>query len=152
MITTDKIFFSAFRDNVVNEMNYGDSLKALCCLLATYGNVSIRKTGERISSLTDGMITISTGTISGLSKELRAKTNRERTVIINRLMKSPSLHNDATSIRISGERCLTKMKEYVISYKRLLVWNSLFFRGRTRMTDDTGTGYHGSSDRLSDKC
>ena len=101
---TNKIIFSAFPDNVVNEMNYGESLKALCCLLTTYGNVSIRKTGELISSLTDGMITISTGTIAGLSKELQAKTNSERTVIINRLMKSPSLHNDATGIRINGER------------------------------------------------
>lgn len=101
---TNQIIYSAFPDNVVNETNYGESLKALCCLLTNYCNVSIRKTGELISNLTNGEITISTGTIAGLAKELRAKTVNDKNEILIKLMKSPALHSDATGIRISGEK------------------------------------------------
>lgn len=101
---TKQIIYSAFPDNVVNEMNYGESLKALCCLLTNYCNVSIRKTGELVSNLTDREITISTGTIAGLAKELRTKSESSRNEILNKLMKSPALHSDATGVRINGEK------------------------------------------------
>lgn len=101
---TKQIIYSAFPANVVNEVNYGEGIKALCCLLTTYCNVSIRKTGELIRELTDGKLKISTGTIAKLPEELKDRTEKERRQIISRLMASPCLHSDATSIRISGEK------------------------------------------------
>ena len=101
---TNKIIYSAFPANVVNEVNYGEGIKALCCLMTTYCNVSVRKTHELMRSLTDGKLNISAGTISNLPKELKNKTAEERTEIIQRLMKSGCLHSDATSIRINGEK------------------------------------------------
>ena len=101
---TNEIIYSAFPANVVNEVNYGEGIKALCCLMTSYCNVSIRKTGELISSLTDGKLHISTGMIAGLPSELKKKTEKDRIEIIYRLMQSPSLHSDATGIRINGEK------------------------------------------------
>lgn len=101
---TNKIIYSAFPANVVNEVNYGEGIKALCCLMTTYCNVSIRKTREMIRSLTDGTLNISVGTIANLPKELKSKTAEERTEIIKLLMGSDCLHSDATSIRINGEK------------------------------------------------
>lgn len=115
---TNKVIFSAFPDNVVNEMNYGDGLKALCCLLTTYCNVSIRKTGELIRDLTKDEITISTGTIAGLTKELGNKTKDDRIEIIKKLWKAPSLHNDATGVRINGE----KWNIYVTASKKETIY------------------------------
>ena len=101
---TNEIIYSAFPVNVVNEVNYGEGIKALCCLMTSYCNVSIRKTGELIRSLTDGKLNISTGMIAGLPSELKKKTEKERIEIIHRLMQCSSLHSDATGIRINGEK------------------------------------------------
>lgn len=101
---TKQIIYSAFPENVVNEVNYGEGVKALCCLLTSYCNVSIRKTGELLKSLTDGKLNISVGTIASLPKELKCRMNEERIEIISKLMAFPSLHSDATGIRINGER------------------------------------------------
>jgi hypothetical protein len=101
---TKQIIYSAFPANVINEVNYGEGIKALCCLLPSYCNVSIRKTAELIRSLTDNRLNISTGMIARLPKELKDKTEEDRKEIIHRLMNSPALHSDATGIRINGER------------------------------------------------
>ena len=101
---TNRKIYSAFPENVVNEVNYGEGIKALCCILPTYCNVSIRKTAELIRSLTENRLNISTGMIAGLPKELKNKTEEDRKEIIGRLMGSAALHSDATGIRINGER------------------------------------------------
>ena len=101
---TDRIIYSAFPANVVNEVNYGEGIKALCCLLPSYCNVSIRKTAELVRSLTDNKLNISTGMIAGLPKELKDKTEEDRKEIVRRLMSSATLHSDATGIRVNGEK------------------------------------------------
>ena len=101
---TKRIIYSAFPANVVNEVNYGEGIKALCCILSSYCNVSIRKTSELIRSLTDNRLNISTGMIARLPKELKNKTEEDRKEIIHRLMCSPALHSDATGVRINGEK------------------------------------------------
>ena len=101
---TDRIIYSAFPANVVNEVNYGEGIKALCCLLPSYCNVSIRKTAELVRSLKDNKLNISTGIIAGLPKELKDKTEEDRKEIVRRLMSSASLHSDATGIRVNGEK------------------------------------------------
>lgn len=101
---TNKIIYSAFPANVVNEVNYGEGIKALCCLLPSYCNVSIRKTAELVRSLTDNKLNISTGMIAGLPKELKDKTEEDRKEIVRRLMSSATLHSDATGIRVNGEK------------------------------------------------
>ncbi len=101
---TNKIIYSAFPANVVNEVNYGEGIKALCCLMTTYCNVSVRKTQELIRSLTDRKLNISVGAIANLPKELKRKTAEDRAEIIKLLMGSSCLHSDATSIRINGEK------------------------------------------------
>ena len=62
----------------MNDVNYGSSVKALAFLLNNHYNVSIAKTKQCISDITNGVINISTGTIYNLSTEFSASTEAER--------------------------------------------------------------------------
>ena len=59
-----------FPDGVVNEVNYGGTVKAISFLLNNRCGVSIDKIRELLSDMTDGQLQISKGMINGLSKEL----------------------------------------------------------------------------------
>ena len=118
-IETGRMIYSAFPSNVVNEMNYGEGIKALCCFLTSYCNVSIRKAETLIKSLTGDKVTISTGTIYALTKELADKTKAERDEIVSGLLKSPYLHNDATGVRING----SKWNIYVTANEDGVIYN-----------------------------
>lgn len=55
-----------FPAGIVNDVNYGSSVKALAFLLNNYYNVSIAKTKQCISDITKGVVNISTGMICNL--------------------------------------------------------------------------------------
>lgn len=93
-----------FPAGIVNDVNYGSSVKALAFLLNNYYNVSIAKTKQCISDITKGVINISTGTISNLSSEFSAATEAERTKIFSLLTHAGSLFSDATVSNINGKR------------------------------------------------
>lgn len=93
-----------FPAGIVNNVNYGPSLKAFAFLLNNYYNVSIDKTRQCISDLTNGVVSLSAGTICNLSKEFSAATEDERARIFSRLIHSNVLYSDATVSNINGKR------------------------------------------------
>ncbi len=93
-----------FPDGIVNKVNYGPSIKAFAFLLNNYYNVSIAKTRQCISDLTNGMVTLSTGTICNLSSDFSSATESERAKIFSLLTHSDVLYSDATVSNINGTR------------------------------------------------
>ena len=96
------ILYSAFPSNVVNEVNYGKGIKALCCILTSYCNVSIRKTSSLLKELTGDQIHISVGTIAGLPGDLSSRTAEDRLQLRRNMMSAPFMNHDATAVRING--------------------------------------------------
>ncbi len=93
-----------FPEGIVNDVNYGSSVKALAFLLNNYYNVSIAKTRQCISDITKGVVNICTGTIYNLSSEFSASTEAERAKIFSLLTHSNVLYSDATVSNINGKR------------------------------------------------
>ena len=93
-----------FPAGIVNDVNYGSSVKALAFLLNNYYNVSIAKTKQCISDITKGVVNISTGTIYNLSEEFSVSTEAERAKIFSLLTHSEVLYSDATVSNINGKR------------------------------------------------
>ena len=106
-----------FPDGVVNDVNYGSSIKAFAFLLNNYYNVSISKTRQCISDLTKGIVTLSTGTICHLSSVFSAATESERAKIFSLLTHADVLYSDATVSNVNGSRkavILCTDKEHVL--------------------------------------
>ena len=106
-----------FPDGVVNDVNYGSSIKAFAFLLNNYYNVSISKTRQCISDLTKGIVTLSTGTICHLSSVFSAATEPERAKIFSLLTHADVLYSDATVSNVNGSRkavILCTDKEHVL--------------------------------------
>lgn len=102
-----------FPPGVVNDVNYGGSIKALAFLLNNHCNVSIDKTRELLSELTDGKVEISKGMINGLSKDFSEKTASEQRELFSDLLLSPVMNTDFTNGRLNGKNvqvaiCSTK--------------------------------------------
>ena len=94
---------AAFPEGVVNDVNYGGSVKAFALLLNNYCNVGIDKTKDFLVELTDGKLELSKGMISGLSKKFSLKTEKERKEIWNDLLLSPVVNADFTAGRVNGK-------------------------------------------------
>ncbi len=108
---------AAFPKGIVNQVNYGPSLRAFAFLLNNYYNVSISKTGQCISDLTRGLVKLSTGTISNLASAFSAATKRERAKIFSLLSHADVLYSDSTVSNVNGSRkavILCTDKEHVL--------------------------------------
>ena len=93
-----------FPAGIVNDVNYGPSVKAFAFLLNNYYNVSINKTRQCISDITNGIVNISDGTIANLSEAFSAATEKDRAKIFSLLTHSNVLYSDATVSNINGKR------------------------------------------------
>lgn len=93
-----------FPEGIINDVNYGPSLKGFAFLLNNYYNVSICKTKQCISDLTHGIVSLSTGMINHLSAEFSAKTEPERKKIFSLLAHSKAIYSDATVSNVNGTR------------------------------------------------
>lgn len=93
-----------FPAEIVNDVNYGSSVKALAFLLNNYYNVSVAKTRQCISDVTKGVVNLSTGTIANLSAEFSAATEIDRAKIFSLLTHSNVLYSDATVSNVNGSR------------------------------------------------
>lgn len=102
-IQTGKKIYSPFPDEAVNEINYGPSIKAAAALLNNYCNVSVRKTSEFFSELSDGAIQLSAGFISQLKQEFSTKSKEDREKIFKALVRGPYLNADTTFTRVNGK-------------------------------------------------
>lgn len=92
-----------FPAGIVNEVNYGGSVKAFSLLLNNYCNVSIDKVRNFLSEITEGEIQISKGMINGLSKEFSKKTEAEQRKSFSNLLLAPVMNTDFTNARLNGK-------------------------------------------------
>ena len=93
-----------FPDGIVNDVNYGPSVKAFAFLLNNYYNVSIAKTKQCISDITKGVVSLSTGMICSLSSAFSAATQADRTKIFSLLTHADVLYSDSTVSNVNGSR------------------------------------------------
>jgi len=93
-----------FPDGVVNDVNYGGSVKAFAFLLNNRCNVSVANVADFLSELTGGELRISTGMINGLSKEFSMKTVKDQQQMFADLLLSPVMNTDLTTVRVNGQR------------------------------------------------
>ncbi|MDE6063836.1 MAG: transposase [Lachnospiraceae bacterium] len=104
-----------FPDGIVNDVNYGPSVKAFAFLLNNYYNVSIAKTKQCITDITKGSVSLSAGMICNLSSAFSAATEPDRANIFSLLTHADVLYSDATVSNVNGTRktvtlCTDKMQ------------------------------------------
>ena len=102
-LKTGQRVHAEFPAGVINDVNYGGSVKSLVFLLNNNCNVSIDKTREFLSELTGNQLNISNGMINGLSKTLSGKTEAEQKTIFSELLRAPVLNTDFTNARVNGK-------------------------------------------------
>ncbi len=102
-VHTGQRVHAAFPDGVINDVNYGGSIKAFTFILNSRCGVSIDKVREFLSDITEGELQISKGMINGLSKEFSTKTEAEQKKAFADLLLSPVLNADFTNARVNGK-------------------------------------------------
>lgn len=100
---TGERIHAEFPPGVVDEVNYGGSVKAFLFLLNNDCCTSIDKSRKFLSDLTDGRLNISKGMVNMLSREFAKKTQQERKAVSADLLLSPVLHTDCTNARENGK-------------------------------------------------
>ena len=100
---TGERIHAEFPAGVVDDVNYGGSIKAFLLLLNNDSCTSIDKSRKFLSDLTDGRLNISKGMVNRLSREFAAKTHQERKEISAGLLLSPVLHTDCTNAKENGK-------------------------------------------------
>ena len=111
-----------FPEGVVNDVNYGGSVKAFAYLLNNYCNVSIANVSEFLADLTGGDLRISQGMINNLAKEFSEKTGHEQRVMFADIQRSPVMGADFSETNINGK------KNYVLV---TVTHNGVMFSART---------------------
>jgi len=101
-IPTGQRVHADFPEGLVDEVNYGGSVKALAFLLNNLCNVSILKASALISELTGGELNISAGMLNGLSRQFSLRTEAEQRKAFADILLSPVINTDFTSARVSG--------------------------------------------------
>ena len=96
---------AAFPDGVIDDVNYGGSIRAFLFLLNNDCCTSIDKSRQFLSDLTGGKLNISKGMISRLSREFALKTEAERRSAYADMLLSPIMHTDCTNARENGKNC-----------------------------------------------
>lgn len=92
-----------FPASIVDDVNYGGSIKAFLFLLNNDCCTSIDKSRKFLSDLTDGRLNISKGMVNKLSREFATKTHQERKAMFADLQLSPVLHTDCTNAKENGK-------------------------------------------------
>lgn len=100
---TGKLVYADFPVGVENDVNYDGSVKAFAFLLNNHCNVSMDKTRQFISEVTDGALQISKGMVCGLSREFSKKSKVEQAEAFSSLVVAPVLHVDFTSAKVNGK-------------------------------------------------
>ena len=102
-LSTGQRVHANFPSGVVNEVNYGGTIKSFVFLMNNHYCVSIDKVREFLAELTDGELQISKGMINGLSKEFSTKTEKEQKQAFSDLLLSPVMNTDFTNARVNGK-------------------------------------------------
>lgn len=102
-IKTGKLVYADFPAGLENDVNYDGSVKAFAFLLNNHCNVSMDKTCEFISEVTDGALQISKGMVCGLSREFAKQSKVEQAEVFSALVVAPVLHVDFTTAKVNGK-------------------------------------------------
>lgn len=100
---TGEICHAQFPAGVIDDVNYGSSVKAFLFLLNNDCCVSIDKCRDFLKNLTGGKLEISKGMISKLSQEFAEKSEPLRKTAASELFLYPVLHTDCTNVRVNGQ-------------------------------------------------
>ncbi len=92
-----------FPAGVVDDVNYGGSVKGFLFLLNNDCCTSTDKSRKFLSDLTDGRLNISKGMVNKLSREFAQKAEQERKTMFADLLLSPVLHTDCTNAKENGK-------------------------------------------------
>lgn len=93
---------AAFPAGVKDDVNYDESMKAVLFMLNSRCNVSLQKTAEFVSNVTDGALSPCVGMISGLCREFASKSKQEQDDLFKALLDAPVMHVDGTVARVNG--------------------------------------------------
>ncbi|NLP17681.1 MAG: transposase, partial [Firmicutes bacterium] len=102
-VRTGQRVHADFPAGVLNDVNYGGSIKAAALLLNNRYGVSIDKVREFLAQITDGELKISKGMINGLCREFSAKTEAEQKKAFADMLLLPVLQADFTNARVNGK-------------------------------------------------
>lgn len=94
---------AAFPAGVIDDVNYGGSVKAFLFLLNNDCCTSIDKSRKFLSDLTGGKLNISKGMINKLSKEFALKSEQKRKAMFADMLLSPVMHTDCTNAKVNGK-------------------------------------------------
>lgn len=100
---TGERIHAEFPAGVVNDVNYGGSVKAFLFLLNNDCCTSIDKSRKFLSDLTGGKLNISKGMINKLCREFSAKTEQKQKKLFADLLLSPVMHTDCTNAKVNGK-------------------------------------------------
>lgn len=103
-LETQETYYPPLPGKTDNELEYGDSIKAMAFLMNNVLHVPLRKTNQFFQWASEGAMknAPSIAWINGLTKEFAAKTETEREEMFNRLMTGEVLYTDQTTVRING--------------------------------------------------
>lgn len=93
---------AAFPAGVRDDVNYDESMKAVLFMLNSRCNVSLQKTAQFVSNVTDGALSPSVGMISGLCREFSLKSKKEQDDLFKALLDAPVMHVDGTAAKVNG--------------------------------------------------
>lgn len=99
---TGERIHAEFPCGIVDDVNYGGSVKAFLFLLNHDCCTSIDKSRKFLSDLTEGKLNLSKGMVSRLSREFACKSEQERRKIFSDLLLSPVMHTDCTNAKVNG--------------------------------------------------
>ncbi len=102
-VHTGRRVHADFPEGVVNDVNYGGSVKAAAFMLNNRYGVAIDKVREFLSDITDGELRISKGMINSLSKEFSVRTEADRKKAFADMLLSPVVNSDFTNARVNGQ-------------------------------------------------
>lgn len=100
---TGELVHAEFPAGVVNDVNYGGSIRAFLFLLNNECCTSIDKSRKFLRDLTGGKLNISKGMVSSLCQEFAAKTEQERKKLFAEMLLSPVMHTDCTNAKVNGK-------------------------------------------------
>ena len=92
-----------FPEGVVDDVNYGGSIKAFLFLLNNECCVSIDKSRQFLSDLTGGKLNISKGMVSKLSREFAKRSEAQHKTAFADLLLAPVMHTDCTNGKVNGK-------------------------------------------------
>lgn len=91
-----------FPDGVINDVNYGGTIKAFLFLLNNECCVPIDKSRKFLSDLTDGKLNLSKGMINKLGREFAEKSGQHQKKAFADMLLSRVMHTDCTNAKVNG--------------------------------------------------